>query len=70
MDEIDEMKVKTNFLKAFVSTGISWFLRHKGLNVDVSLDHFDLSHADGDNIKLKLSISGECAEDELMKLFK
>ena len=68
MKEIDEMKAMTKWLKAFLSTLISRFLRKKGMDIDIVLNRVNITHAEGGKINVDLSVSGSCTEDELMKL--
>lgn len=65
---MDEMKIKTSFMKALVSTAISKLIRSKGMEIDISISEFELTHDNNDKLKLAIKAEGSCTEDQLLKL--
>jgi hypothetical protein len=68
---MDEMKIKSSFMKALLSSVIAKLLRSKGLAIDICIDQFEMVRSDEDKkLKLTISATGECTDDDLEKLLK
>lgn len=66
---MDEMKIKSGFMKAILSTVICRFLKSKGIDIDISIVEFEVTRKDEDKkLKLVLKAEGECTDDQLTNL--
>lgn len=66
---MDEMKIKSSFMKALLSSVIAKFLRSKGLAIDICIEKLEMVRTDEDKkLKISLSATGECTDDDLEKL--
>ena len=66
---MDEMKIKSGFMKAILSTVICRFLKSKGIDIDISIVEFEVTRKDEDKkLKLVLKAEGECTDDQLTSL--
>ena len=65
---MDEMKIKSAFMKALVSTLISKILRSKGIEIDISISEFDMRHGDDGKLNLAIKAEGTCTDEQLTKL--
>ena len=64
---MDEMKIKSSFLKAIVSTLISKFLKSKGIDIDISISEFEMTRTDDSKmLKLTVKAEGTCTDDQLI----
>lgn len=68
---MDEMRINSSFLKAWVSTVLSNVLKSKGLDIDISISKFEMTRDDNTKkLKLNASFEGTATDDQLMKLIK
>ena len=65
---MDEMKIKTNFMKALLSTVICKLLRSKGIEIDISISEFEIKHGEDEKLHLCVKAEGTCTDDQLTKL--
>ena len=65
---MDEMKIKTNFMKALLSTVVSKLLRSKGIEIDLSISEFDMKHGEDGKLNLVVKAEGTCTDEQLTKL--
>ena len=65
---MDEMKIKTNFMKAILSTVICKFLRSKGIEIDISISEFEIIHGQDEKVHLTVKAEGTCTDEQLTKL--
>jgi len=66
---MDEMKIKSSFLKAIISTLICKFLKSKGIDIDISISEFEMTRTDDSKMmKLTVKAEGTCTDDQLTKL--
>lgn len=65
---MDEMKIKTNFMKALISTVICKFLRSKGIEIDISISEFEIKHGEDEKLHLSVRAEGTCTDEQLSKL--
>jgi hypothetical protein len=66
---MDEMRIKSSFMKAILSTVAEKFLRSKGIEIDISISDLEVVRDDTTK-KLKISVNAdaECTDDQLSKL--
>lgn len=66
---MDEMRIKSSFMKALVSTAVEKFLRSKGIDIDISISNLELVRDDQTKkLKISLNADAECTDDQLSKL--
>lgn len=67
---MDEMKIKSSFMKALLSTILTNFLRSKGIEIDISIADFEMTRDDNTKqLKMSVRAEGSCTDEELTKLF-
>lgn len=66
---MDEMKIKSGFMKAIISTVICKFLKSKGIDIDISIAELEMTRTDDSKmLKLTIKAEGTCTDDQLTKL--
>lgn len=66
---MDEMKIKSSFMKALLSTVLCKFLRSKGIDIDISISDFEMSRDDqSKKLKMHVRAEGTCTDEQLTKL--
>ena len=66
---MDEMHIKSSFMKAILSTVVAKLLRKFGYDFDISIKDLDLVRDDETKkIKVSVNLDGYCTDDQLEKL--
>lgn len=65
---MDELRIKSNFLKGIIGHLISKFIKEKTeTNIGVIIDDLEIE-SDGDGYRIKLKIEGTVPKEDVLKL--
>lgn len=67
---MDELKIKTNFMKSLIGKIVSKVLYKNGILAETDIKELSVSHADGDKIDITLSVNLKLAETDILNLIK
>lgn len=67
---MDELKIKTNFMKSLIGKIISKVLYKNGILAETDIKELSVSHTDGDKVDITLSVNLKLAETDILNLIK